>query len=181
MALSDWAATAEIIGALAIVITLVYLAIQIRQNTDLQEKSVQATRVAASQAIVDSYNDYRRYIIGDPEVAKMFILGLEGLDRLDAKDKVRFGNLMATVMFSAWQHFQIQENEELIVEVNRQLFHDLFKHPGANQWFTDALHTVDPKYREFLEGVLQEVGEDRHRVGDYSCWTNSPVPDRSKL
>ena len=46
MTIQDWGAVGEIIGGIAIIISLIYVGLQIRQNT-------KATKVATSQAFID--------------------------------------------------------------------------------------------------------------------------------
>jgi len=52
MTLQDWGATGEVVGALAVVITLIYLAKQIRQNTHAMEEG---RRLALVQAADSEY------------------------------------------------------------------------------------------------------------------------------
>ncbi len=51
MSLEAWAAIAEIIGAIAVVITLAYLAVQIRQNSSAIRKTLRRLRSDSSLMI----------------------------------------------------------------------------------------------------------------------------------
>ena len=50
----DWdaiSAVAEVLAAAGVIITLVYLAVQIRQNSQLIERNIEATQVIATDAV----------------------------------------------------------------------------------------------------------------------------------
>ena len=61
-------AVAESIGAAAIFISLIYVAIQIRQNTDQLALSVRATELAAFERNIESGNGIRELLILHPEL-----------------------------------------------------------------------------------------------------------------
>ena len=48
MSIQEWGAISEMVGAIAIIVSLIYVGVQIRQST-------QATRVMTSQAFVESH------------------------------------------------------------------------------------------------------------------------------
>jgi len=62
--LSDWASIAEIVGGLAVVITLFFLILGIRDNTDV-------TRVSVYSDLMKSLNDLEANALGDPELSRI--------------------------------------------------------------------------------------------------------------
>ena len=64
-------AIGEIVGALAVVVTLVYLSFQLRHNT-------YATRASTAQALEDSINNGNLLLAGDPVLAKIYRAGKYG-------------------------------------------------------------------------------------------------------
>jgi len=67
MSIQEWAALAEIVGAVAVVASLVYLAVQIRQNTHGLSMSLKSTELAAFERNVDAGNRIREIFILNPE------------------------------------------------------------------------------------------------------------------
>ena len=65
MKLSDWASVAEIVSSLAVVITLVFLLVGIRENTEI-------TRAAAYDRNIDSVNEVRGWIANNPDLATLY-------------------------------------------------------------------------------------------------------------
>ena len=86
-------AVGEIIGALAVFLTLVYLAIQIRQNT----KSVQASAVDAS---ISKVNDVRQSLYENAELSRIYNQGLVHPDELDEESRFRFRLVVHNILLA---------------------------------------------------------------------------------
>ena len=68
MTIQDLGAIAEIIGAMAVVASLVYLAIQIRQNTEQIARNVEASRLSAFENNAGSANRTREMLILNSDI-----------------------------------------------------------------------------------------------------------------
>jgi hypothetical protein len=86
-------AVAEIIGALAVFLTLMYLALQIRQNT----KAVQASAIDAS---ISKVTNVRQSMYENAEVARIYMKGLADPNDLDEVSLTRFRLLLHNVLLS---------------------------------------------------------------------------------
>lgn len=60
-----WSAVAQIVGGAAIVVTLIYLALQVRQNTD-------AMQAAAREATVERDVEWLYTLVNHPELGELF-------------------------------------------------------------------------------------------------------------
>jgi len=83
MSLQDWSNLAQVIGALAVVISLVYVGFQVKRNTS-------AVRSATSQAVHNNYADWYMSMVGDAELNRIAIKGLKDYSSLDEIEKARF-------------------------------------------------------------------------------------------
>jgi hypothetical protein len=83
MTLNDLANLEQIIGALAVVISLIYVALQIRQNTN-------AIRSATAQTVHEHFANWYHLIAADAELAQIAANGLPDYASLSEKEKVRF-------------------------------------------------------------------------------------------
>ena len=88
-------AIGEIIGALAVFLTLGYLAVQIRQNT-------KAVRASALDSSVNAVNDVRIAMFESSEVAALYRRGLENPEELDDDERTRFRLLLHTIIWTVW-------------------------------------------------------------------------------
>jgi hypothetical protein len=94
----DWnalGAIGEIIGALAVFLTLGYLAVQIRQNT-------KAVRASALDSSVSAVNNVRVAIFQSSEVTALYQEGLVNPEELGDGERERFRLLMHTIIWSVW-------------------------------------------------------------------------------
>src|SRR5215471_2832230 len=83
MSLNDLANLGQIIGAIAVVVSLVYVALQIRQNTN-------AVRAATSQSVHEHFANWYNSLARDASLSKIVIDGLRNYGSLSETDKVRF-------------------------------------------------------------------------------------------
>ncbi|MGR8949236.1 MAG: hypothetical protein ACU84Q_14395 [Gammaproteobacteria bacterium] len=74
---------AEIIGAATVVITLIYLTIEMRQNRIAVEAATQAS-------ISEGWNSVNAVILGSAEVGEIWAKGFTDPDSLNPSEKVRF-------------------------------------------------------------------------------------------
>jgi hypothetical protein len=86
--LSDWADIAGIVSGIAVVVTLVFLVIGIRENTAV-------TRASMYERSADRLIDFRNQTINDPELGRLFQAyvdsrpeGVEGIDRFRLRQLV---------------------------------------------------------------------------------------------
>ena len=75
---------AEVISGIAVIASLIYVGLQIRQNTT-------ATQAAGRQAYVDSMNDYVGLINSSPNLADILHRGANGLSNLKNGEVIQFG------------------------------------------------------------------------------------------
>ena len=74
----DWSAVGaigEVFGAVAVVLSLIYVAAQVRQNTS-------ALRSSATAGAIASIRDWNRDLIADPALARIFRKGVEDMTAL---------------------------------------------------------------------------------------------------
>ena len=90
MSIQDLGSIGELIAAIAIVITLAYLAVQIRQ-------SAKATRQAAFHSAVESGLALRLELIREPEIVALYLKGLSDHRSLSREDLLRFNMLMPSM------------------------------------------------------------------------------------
>ena len=91
-------AISEAIGALGVIVSIVYLAFQIRQNTKQLEQS-ERTSVAASVSVsATNYRENRRSIYADAEFSDVCLRGMADPESLSELERYRFRLLMSNMM-----------------------------------------------------------------------------------
>ena len=146
-------AIGEIIGALAVFLTLIYLALQIRQNT----KAVQASAVDASISKVTSV---RQSMYESAEVAEIYIAGLANPDDLDELSRTRFRLVMHNVLMSI-SNIYSQTNfaglSSSMWESQLVLLRRVVTSPGGQWFWKEYQLEFDETFRGQIEAILQDT------------------------
>lgn len=149
MSIQEWAALAEIVGALAVVASLVYLAVQIRQNTHELSLSLKATELAAFERNVESGNRTREMFILNPEVAELYIRGITSYADLGASEQLRFDMLLSNV-FSALQGAHVRQltysNDPANFSGSERTLDQLVSRPGVREWLSRSQPDWRPEF-----------------------------------
>ncbi len=95
-------AIGEIVGAMGVIATLIYLAIQIRQNTQQQKKYELASQADAVNASAEAVRDARRDIYQDPELCEIWIKGMSHPDKLTENEYTRYRLLIQNALDGIW-------------------------------------------------------------------------------
>ena len=80
-------ASAELLGAVAVAATLLYLTMQLRQNT----KSINSN---LSNTVMAGFNEMNIAMFSDPEVSRICHLGFFNTDSLSDEEKNRYSHMM---------------------------------------------------------------------------------------
>ena len=86
----NWEATsgiAEVLGATGVIVTLVYLAIQIRQNSA-------AVRLSNYWQLTAQLSEFTNQLSSDPELIQIYQCGLNSYRELPDLDRARFCMLL---------------------------------------------------------------------------------------
>jgi hypothetical protein len=94
MNLNDLANLGQIVGAAAVVVSLIYVALQIRQNTN-------AVRSATAQTVHEHFASWYHLLAADAELSQVVVNGLRDYFSLSETEKVRFvATFMAFLAYS---------------------------------------------------------------------------------
>ena len=153
-------AIAEAIGTVAILLSLVYVAVQIRQNTEQISRSAAATELAAFERNIEAGNGIRELLILHPDVAQLFLKGCKSFIGLNVLEKLRFGLLLRN-MFASTQGGYIRQLSARLDPADSDgiggVIDSILVTPGAQEWL--AVNTPDwrPEFREFVDERLAEI------------------------
>lgn len=147
-------AIGDLVGAAAVVATLLYLAVQIRQNNSSQ-------RVAAKQEMTRQFADFIDFLVLNPELESLQDRGLAG-EKLSKDEFSTFSRIMAkaTWYFSV-MHFQyrLQGLDSGDWEESRSLIAFYCSTPGYQNFWASRERAHGP---EFLRYIDEEI--ERHNI-----------------
>ena len=149
----DWeaiGAIAELFGALGVIATLGYLAVQIRQNT-------RAVRASSFHAVTDSFNLLNTTIAHDESLARIFRIGTESLGNLKEDELVRFNFLFlgASRIFETLYYQNKQgTGDPALWAAETSTITALLTTSGGREWWASNPLSLTPEFRKFVESEI---------------------------
>ena len=156
MTLEDLGNVGEVVAAIGVVVSLIYLARQIRQNTAHLSQNTQTVRLSALEASLESGNQVRALLIMNPELSDLYVKGLEGYSLLDRSERLRFGTLLQNLL-GALQAAYVR-NEVLGLDpaafAGAKDLDSMFSHAGVREWWDRHQARWRADFREIVNERL---------------------------
>ena len=143
-------AISGILSAIAVIATLGYVAIQIRQNTS-------ALRSAATQGAHDQSASMYDLLASDPDLADIFVRGLEAPEQLDRSETGRFYAFLLAVMVRFQNSHMQTESQALDKEVitsMARILRQISGTPGFKRFWEDRRHMFTPALTKYFEAEV---------------------------
>ena len=164
--LEAFAYIGEIIGAVAVVVSLIYLAIQVRQNTQAQRTenfSRALDRVAAIQASLSQ----------DSETALLVSKGVSDVASLTSKERIQFTWAMYE-LFGAFEFiFFASRSDEIPDEVWRRwegASKFWLSFPGVRDWWSVRPIPFTDSFSQFVEAQLDNMPAEPESAARYRAF-----------
>ena len=142
------------------IISLAYLAIQIRQNTRQIGEQSREMRIAAIDSIANSFSRFRDPLIRDPELAALWLRGLDDYRRLEPIEKVRLGRLLQELFFAhqnTWSRYQEGAMAEDAWEDHQQAIAGNLRNTGIQHWWQENRSIYADDFEVVVEDILRTV------------------------
>ena len=166
MTLDDLANLGQIIGALAVVISLIYVALQIRQNTN-------AVRSAMAQTVHEHFAKWYHLVAADDELAQIVARGLRDYASLPEKERVRFvAAFMAFLSYS--QNAFLKGREGLLAQPLWRgwelVIMNLVCAPGGKTFWKERAYMFGDEFRRYIDNdvMKREPHPDAKPMGAFS-------------
>ena len=143
-------AIGEVVGAVAVVISVVYLAVQIRTNT----RSVKASAWQSTNAGSASLH---QLLAADREMAELALRGAEDAAVLDTIDQFRLDSLL-TLSFNQYQTAFLQSRllrlDEDLVDTQRRYVESMIANSGIRRWWSENSMYYDRTFRRVVDEIV---------------------------
>lgn len=145
--LQDLGNIGAFLGGIGVVVTLAYLAIQIRKNT-------QSVRSSALHSISTSISEFMDRIAQDPALTKLWFDGRSGTVELSDADRQRH-NLLLMSLVRRWENAYHQNRAGMLESASwsgmREGLALVVSPPGAQAWWKNAQSLFSPDFVAFAE------------------------------
>ncbi len=137
---------AEVVSAVGVIVSLIYVAAQVRHNT-------RAVRSATHHALVTTRLDYVALVADNPELSRIVRVGSEDYAGLDQDERHRFG-LVMYYSFSAGENFYYQYRQGALDREQWERWCETlrvyFAQPGIREWFETTPQQFTASFAAFL-------------------------------
>jgi hypothetical protein len=157
MNIENIGAIGGLVAAIATLTTLIYLTIQVRQNS-------QSLKAASHHAVTDSFNQINTIIATDLGAARVFRLGLLGIENLTEDEQFSFAFLMLgylQIFETLFYQCDIGATDITLLESEKSSLNWAFAYSGARVWWRSNSISFGPNFRNYIDKIV-----DSHERSD---------------
>ena len=176
MNLQSLAHIGEIIGTVVVILSLVYLAVQVRQNTEAQRTENYARaleRLAAFQSMLSTGS----------EISTIFSKGLADSSSLSTQEKIRF-NWSMYEAFGAFEFmFHAAKKKSIDEEIWSRWSHAIawyLTFPGVHKWWTVRPLPFTESFSVFVESLLKDNPTDIEKTQRWLEFISRENPQKTE-
>lgn len=154
MDLSGLGNVGDFIGGVAVIVSLVYLAVQVRQNT-------RSVRAASFQALSESVSDRVLRLAESSELHEVYMRGMRG-DQLSEQETQRFGTIMLSLIRLSSNAF-VQYRSGMLTEDQWQGFRvmpvTLLSSPGGRAFWLRGRTAFGEEFAAYIDSEIDKASE----------------------
>ena len=148
-------AIAELLGAIGVILTLFYLAAQIRQNTT-------SIRTVAGMDMSKQAAAWFARMTVQPELGRIYSLAAEDPDSLTPEESFRFLTYIAEIFFLYEGQYEMYRQDQIAEEIwipKRDVLLGYLKNPIVESWWVSRLPTFTKPFSDYMEGLRLGSGD----------------------
>jgi hypothetical protein len=148
--LAEVASVAEVIGAIAIVISLIYVGIQVNDST-------RAVRSATANETSAAISSWYTQVGGNPQATRVFLYGIANPDSLSREETAQFIYLLHGLQLEYQAAYWLSQEQTLDVELQESLTNTITgvrAQPGFQMYWGQRRELFEPGYRAYVDDLL---------------------------
>lgn len=161
MSLVEWGALGELVGGVAIIVSLIYVGIQIKQNT-------MAQRLNTSHQISEDLADVYLFPSSSEDMARIFIDGLSKEHALKGPEHMRFYGYLhkfLRTMENAYYQYRHGALEWHAFEGVTRQFQFIVSTPGGQQYWRERGHWYNDEFKAYVDDLIATDDQQSIRLG----------------
>jgi hypothetical protein len=162
-------AISQLISSVAVVVSVLYLAVQLRSST-------RVARVAAMDAAAAALRDVTKPFMENAELGRLWRIGLENLESLSPEDQARFfhaAHQFLKALETIHYHYVYGLLDPQLWAGWRELLHHYVHSPGLRFYLSRRSDVFSERFRKFIADL--EPVQNRMTVGNLLGKERSPV------
>lgn len=150
MTLQAFASLAEILSSVAVIATLIFVGLQIRQSNVLLQRGEE-------NVTMEEWSRIRLAIIENHDVARIWQARVDEAAELDATDMLRLHTLLEEHLWAAY-HIWDRTRRNLFIhgrfEDTMQVLRVYLNNPHGGRWWRDTKPNYPPPFVRDVDGIL---------------------------
>ena len=144
-------AFSDLVAALAVVITLIFLIKEIRQNS-------QVVQVAALRDATSQWNHWSNMLASTPDLAAIVVEGNKSYRDLAAEDALRYGAFVQTFFdnASSYRELVIDHHVEDDLDILETIVRRRIIHKGFREWWLENFSDYNQDFIDWTEDILKD-------------------------
>jgi len=147
MTLAEISQISQTLGSAAVVASLVFVGVQIRQNT-------KATRAASHHAVSEALNQVNLLWARNSEVSRIWLSGLHDRSALTPEERWRFDSTVRAYLHvceTMYTQADLGAGDFGIVMAEENGIKAVFSSAGVTEWWAENPFGFSPKFRTYVK------------------------------
>ena len=161
MSLEQAAYLAEVFGVIVIVLTLIYLSVQVRQGAEQARMANQAMQESGVQEAAGMLMDWHVAIASNDELSRIMFVGRSSPFELNDIEWARFTD-MALMIYGLWEFSFLKFRDNAFPESHWIGFESMFKtfacDDGYRKFVDEQESGFSPLFREYIQTEVLSAG-----------------------
>ncbi|MFT4563468.1 MAG: hypothetical protein ACI9BW_003224 [Gammaproteobacteria bacterium] len=152
-----WGLVVESVGALGVIVSVIYLAAQIRKQT-------QEARLAATRDLAKFNDDIAASAMANPELLEIYRKGALDYESLSELERLSFGFFISRglrLQEQVYLHSVVGNMEQAFYESLRGRLDEQLGFAGTAHWWGLNRHAFGPAFRDHVDGLLVDLANRR--------------------
>jgi hypothetical protein len=141
----------ELIAAVAVVISVIVVGLEIRQNSEAQIQQV-------TQTAVSDYIGSLERLVDNKDFTCLYVKAVQDYRALSGSERLRFSAYYMSTYYQLQEMHRLSE-EGAIDADTWSGFHGLLtettRYPGVRQWFSDRRHWFSERFQRYIDGLIE--------------------------
>jgi len=154
----NWGNISEIIGTVAVVVSVIYLAFQVRKQTE-------EARLAATRELSAQFQDTLRLYIEDEKFNEIYRNGIADYEALEEGDRLRFSMALVSSFRVLEQQYLHISRGNVDADYFRSMdlgYGEILKFPGIQRWWDFTKHSFEEGFRAHIDKRIREADLSTH-------------------
>ncbi len=154
MTLAEIADISQTLGSAAVVASLIFVGVQIRQNT-------KATRATSHHAISEALNRINFLWARNGEVTKLWLSGMHDRRALTPEERWRFDSIARAYLHvceTMYTQASLGAGDPGIVMAEENGIKTVFSSVGVREWWADNAFGFSTEFRNYIGRLIEPTG-----------------------